>query len=160
LSDTIKEHMEIIVNALDEYEQSLNLPDVQNPCDKQEIQQYFSMKRDHIEKLSAEDCKQIAYRLSQFAFYIQRIYNREQARMVWATSKLQDVIADNLNNFDKYTKHEMKISLIKKQNKYADSLDNILNYASQREKRLHSLSFSIKNLADIMLANARGKTNV
>jgi DNA-directed RNA polymerase beta' subunit len=41
-----------------------------------EINNYLSMNRDEIEKLTPEDCAQISYRLAQFGFYLQRSLNR------------------------------------------------------------------------------------
>jgi hypothetical protein len=152
-----KDQMDVIVKALDDYEGECGLPQLKNPCNKEELEQYFSMTRDQIEKLSNEDCGQIAYRLSQFAFHLQRLNNREHARLAWANAKLNDSIASEVGGFDKFMKHEMKISLLKQNNSAVKSVADILTYAEQRIQRLNFLSASIKNLADVLLANKRSK---
>ena len=82
---TSKEEIAYWDAILDEYEQSIGLPQYNNdalPAD--ELNTYLTMSRDSIEKLSPKDCAQIAYRLSQFSFHIQRTLNRELARYNWA----------------------------------------------------------------------------
>lgn len=149
--------MEVVNRALDDYEQECGLPKPQKPCDSDEIDKYFNMTRDQIEKLTAEDCGQIAYRLSQMSFHIQRLFNREKSRMTWAKSKLDSMVAAESQQYDKWTKYEVKVELIKRQNIYANSLGKILTYAQQRIDRLTSISIQIHNLANVLLANKRDK---
>ena len=74
---TSKEELEHWDKILDEYESSIGLPASSNNSESsQELNQYLSMSRDVIEKLTPEDCFQMAYRLGQMAFHIQRILNR------------------------------------------------------------------------------------
>ena len=155
---TCKERMETVTKALDDYEKNCGLPANTMPCDEEELQGYFTMKRDHIEKLSAEDCSQIAYRLSLVSFYTQRCLNRENARKAWATSNLNEVIGKEAGNYDKYMKYEAKVVLIVGDNSYARGLSDIISYAEQRVQRLTFLATSIKNLSDVMLANQRSKS--
>jgi hypothetical protein len=155
---TIKERMAVVTQSLDDYERSCGLPTHQAPCDEQELQSYFNMNRDHIEKLSAEDCSQIAYRLSLVSFYMQRCLNRENSRKAWATANLSEVIGKEAGSFDKFTKHEVKVALITANNSYARGLADVISYAEQRVQRLTFLATSIKNLSDVMLANQRSKS--
>ena len=76
---TAKEELQYWDSILDEYENGLNLPNYQiaiSAFGAEEINQYLSMNRDVIEKLSPEDCAQIAYRLGQYSLYMQRTINR------------------------------------------------------------------------------------
>jgi hypothetical protein len=114
------------------------------------------MNRDEIEKLSPEDCAQISYRLSQFAFYIQRSLNREIARYNWSDENIKDVIADEINNYKGYGYIEKSIQAIK-HNEKATALNTIKKYAKQRSDRLQYLSNSIKNLSDVMLSIQKSK---
>ncbi len=154
---TVKQRMSVIDEALNEYEQKHKLPQLKSPCKQEEIEQYFTMNRNVIEKLSREDCSQIAYRLSQFSFYVQRLYNREQARIAWAQTNLDDIIGEKSTQYDKYTKYEAKVALIKKTDSSAKALGQIVVYAEQRSQRLAFLAKSITNLSDVMIANQRSK---
>ena len=136
--------------VLDEYESGLGLPKyVSLVLSEQELNQYLTMDRNVIEKLSPEDCAQISYRLAQFSFHIQRTINREQARLNWAEESIKEVIADEINNFKGYGYLEKSAQAIK-HNEKAQALNKIKKYARQRSDRLSYIASSIKNLSEII----------
>ena len=95
MNKTTKEELESWDKLLDEYENKLGLPlyyDSVLPED--ELNTYLTMDRNVLEKTMPEDCGQIAYRLAQFSFHVQRTYNREMARHNWADETIKEVIAD------------------------------------------------------------------
>lgn len=144
-------------NILDEYETGLGLPKYsQGIFSEDELNQYLSMNRDILEKLSPEDCAQMSYRLAQFAFHIQRTVNRELARYNWAEETIKDVIADDINNYKGYGYLEKSTQAIKHNDK-ASSLNKIKKYAKQRSDRLCYIASSIKNLSDILLSIQKTK---
>lgn len=148
---TSKEELEKWDNILDEYETSIGIPKyANNSMSSDELNMYLQMDRTQIEKLSPEDCAQIALRLSQFAFHTQRTLNREIARFNWAEETIKDVIADELNSYKGYGFVEKSIQAIKHNDK-ANSLNAIKKYAKQRIDRLSYISGNIKNLSDVLL---------
>lgn len=155
---TAKEDLQHWDNILDEYEKTLSLPtySVSGFVSENEINDYLSMNRDQIEKLSPEDCAQISYRLAQFAFHVQRSLNREIARYNWADESTKEAIADEINNYKGYGYIEKALQAIKHNDK-ASSLNNIKKYAKQRMDRLSYIANSIKNLSDIILAVQKTK---
>jgi hypothetical protein len=154
---TAIDKMETVIKVLDEYESKGGLPTLKNPCDQEELDKYLTMNRDHIEKLSGQDCVQIAYRLDQTAFYIQRLYNREQARIAWAKAQLAEVIAPQIGQYNDFWKHEVKVALVVKNNSYASKLNDIINYATQRVQRLSGLTNTLNNLSNTLKAVQRSK---
>lgn len=153
-----KEEVQYWDKILDEYENSIGLSEfATNVIPSEEINKYTSMSRDEIEKLTPEDCAQISYRLSQFAFYIQRSLNREIARYNWADENIKEVIADDINNYKGYGYIEKSIQAIK-HNEKANGLNSIKKYAKQRSDRLQYLANSIKNLSDVMISIQKSKT--
>jgi hypothetical protein len=152
-----KEEVKYWDDILDEYEQSVGLPQYKNDIfPEDELNQYLTMNRDAIEKLNPEDCAQISYRLGQFSFHVQRSINRELARYNWADEVMKETIADELNNYKGYGYAEKSIQAIKHNDK-AQSLNKIKNYAKQRSDRLSYLANGIKNLSDILLSIQRNK---
>lgn len=142
---------------LDEYENSIGLPGYNNSVlPESELNQYLTMDRSSLEKLTPEDCGQIAYRLGQFAFHIQRTINRELARYNWADETLKETIADEINNYKGYGYIEKSTQAIKHNDK-ANSLNKIKKYAKQRSDRLSYIASSIKNLSDIILSVQKAK---
>jgi hypothetical protein len=155
---TAKEDLQYWDNILDEYEATLSLPkySAQYGVSESEINQYLTMTRDEIEKLSPEDCAQISYRLAQFAFHVQRTINREIARSNWSEETIKETIADEINNYKGYGFVEKSLQAIKHNDK-ASSLNSIKKYAKQRIDRLSYIANSIKNLSDIMMAIQKTK---
>lgn len=155
---TTKEQVEQWDKVLDEYESVIGLGKYSetHAFNEAELNGYFTMSRDVIEKLSPEDCAQISYRLAQYAFFIQRTINREIARHNWAEETIKDTIADEINNYKGYGYIEKSLQAIKHNDKAA-ALNKIKKYAKQRMDRLSYLANSIKNLSDIILSVQKTK---
>jgi hypothetical protein len=152
-----KEELQYWDSILDEYENTIGLP-VYNSASmsESELNEYLTMDRSRIEKLTPEDCAQIAFRLGQFSFHIQRTINREIARNNWSESVIKETIADEINSYKGYGYIEKSLQAIK-HNEKASGLNNIKKYAQQRIDRLSYLANNIKNLSDIILAVQKTK---
>lgn len=155
---TSKDELKYWDDILDEYENSIGLGTYSDSHSftENELNLYFTMNRDTIEKLNPEDCAQISYRLAQYAFFLQRTLNREIARHNWAEENIKETIADEINNYKGYGFMEKSLQAIKHNDK-ATSLNKIKKYAQQRMDRLSYLANSVKNLSDIMLSVQRTK---
>jgi hypothetical protein len=152
-----KEEVKYWDDILDEYEQSIGLPSYKGDAlSETELNEYLTMNRDSLEKLSPEDCAQIAYRLGQFSFHVQRTINREIARYNWADELTKETIADELNNYKGYGYAEKAGQAIK-HNDRAQSLNNIKKFAKQRSDRLSYIANGLKNLSDILISIQRNK---
>lgn len=148
--NTARDKIYKIDNILDEYEKKSGLSPCKPPGNEDELQKYLSMDRAELESIQQEKCAEIAYRLNQFGFYIQRLYNREKTRIIWAQQELTNTIAKSVNDYGQFTKHDVKVALIIRENTYAANLQKIIVYAEQRAQRLEFLATSIKYLADGM----------
>lgn len=152
-----KSAMETVQTALDSYERSLGLLHTNN-VDEAEINGYFTMARNDIDQLSPLNCNEIAVRLHQFAFHIQRQYNVEQSRLSWSDSEIVKYASDKVDQVGtQYTKYDNRLRLLAQQDEYLSKLLAIKNYAQQRLDRLTYLSSSVKNLADCFLSCAKTK---
>jgi hypothetical protein len=151
--DKVKEWDDI----LDEYEKGIGLPSYRNDqFANEELEHYFSMDRKTLEAMTPQDCGEIAYRLGQFSFHVQRSLNRELARYNWADETIKETIADELNSYKGYGYIEKSIQAIK-HNDNANSLNKIKKYAKMRSDRLQYMANGIKNLSDILLSIQRNK---
>ena len=158
MNRTSKEDLQYWDKILDEYEQSLGLPEyaAATSISESEINTYLTMSRDEVEKLTPEDCAQISYRLGQFSFHLQRSLNREIARYNWSDESIKETIADEINTYKGYGYIEKSAQAIKHNDK-ASSLNNIKKYAKQRIDRLSYIANNIKNLSDIIMAVQKTK---
>lgn len=142
---------------LDEYEKCLGLPQYKNDqFANEELEHYFAMDRKVLETMTPQDCGEIAYRLGQFSFHIQRSLNRELARCNWAEENIKETIADEINSYKGYGYIEKSSQAIK-HNDNANALNKIKKYARMRADRLQYMANSIKNLSDILLNIQRNK---
>jgi len=142
---------------LDEYEKNIGLGSYRaDSFPEEELNGYFQMSRDELEKTTPEVCGEIAYRLGQFAFHVQRSINRELSRLNWADETIKETIAEEINNYKGYGYIEKSFQAIKN-NEKANNLHKIQKYAKQRMDRLSYLANSLKNLSDILIAIQRNK---
>lgn len=152
-----KQEVETWDKVLDDYEKGVGLPTyLADGISETELQEYLTMNRNVIEKLSPEDCAQISMRLGQFAFHIQRTLNREIARHNWAEETIKETIAFDINNYKGYGYAEKSYQAISGNDK-AQALNKIKKYAKQRMDRLGYLANNLKNLSDILLSIQRNK---
>ena len=92
VENTAKERLDQIDSVLDEYESNLGLSSYTGDFHDQSVKQYMGMPRQQMEKLTVEECAEAALLLGGFSFYLQRSYNREMARVNWASSNLKKMM--------------------------------------------------------------------
>lgn len=159
MTATSKEEIANWDKILDEYENSLGLPNYANSnIPEDELQNYLMMTRTDLEKLTPVDCAEIGYRLSQYSFYVQRSLNRELSRLNWVEENIRMVISEDINNYKGYGYVEKAYQAIK-HNSRAASLQKVKMYAKQRSDRLSYLANSIKNLSDSIINVQKAKVN-
>lgn len=159
MNQTTKEEIAHWDRILDEYENGIGLPlYISEAMPENELQNYLSMNRSDIEKLTPIDCAEIGYRLAQYSFHIQRSINRELSRLNWVEENIKMVISEEINNYKGYGYIEKSYQAIKN-NSRASSLQKIKVYAKQRADRLSYIANSIKNLSDTIINVQKAKVN-
>lgn len=136
--------MEQIEKILDEYENSkgLKIAIVPNNIDK-----YLNMEEEDLHKMSAEECGNAAYLLNKMALYLQRVINKEQQRITWATNVIESMLVKKLNNYSAFkTDDKMKEAI--QDDAVAQKLDSIRNFAKQRIDRLSYLPARVSGMAN------------
>lgn len=154
---TVEEKLDHLNKVLDEYETLSGLPRFQSSELSNEINNYLTMDAATMEKLHINDCGNIAARLSQQSFYLQRAYNREVAQVTSAKIAFDKCVAKEINNYSTYMKHDMMVASIVNENEYAKTLQDIIVRATQRMNRLYSLSDRMNDLSNKFLAIQRAK---
>lgn len=153
---TAQDQLDRIDQLLDEYENSIGLPSYSVSND--EVNKYLQMKRNVLEKLSPQDCAEIAYILSSYAFYLQKMYNREVARISWGKSTMRDVLAGQTQQYHtKFSSYEERKAQAVKGDGFASNLDKIMVYAQTRADRLTFLSNGIRNMVEVLSSLQKAK---
>ena len=143
---TAKEKMAHVDSLLDTYENKLGLPTFTETAITNEISEYLAMDKDRLEKLSPEECAEIAVRLDQASFTLQRAINREISHVTWATEVLKISVAGRTKQYHgSFQQQEMQAI---NEDGYTRAVFNIKGYAQQRVDRLNFLSSSLHRLGE------------
>lgn len=157
-----KDRLDRIDQILDEYEnQKLGLPNYEEQSNKQKennIGKYLEMGRDQLEKLDAQECGYISHEILSYSFFIQRSINREKSRCSWSKSVLKNYVVPKFDQIQGWGFDE-KCGKIIAQDEFAQKIDSINRYATQRVERLDFLANGLKSIADNLNNIARSKGN-
>ena len=134
---------------LDEYEVSIGLPRYEHKFAQEDsIKEYLGYGQDEQERLSPEQCSEIAGILKSFAFHIQRSRNREMARISWCKGILKKLVTPKLAQYRGVGSFEHIFDAASLGDDYTSSIMLIRDYAQQRADRLEMISMSIRDRAE------------
>ena len=119
-----------------------------------DVNEYLGMSRDELDSLSKEDRYTASLRLAQFAIYVQRLANREKARVSWSNAILHKLAANRWDDYDSYTKGEIKMYKIAAENPTMQKAIKIKNHAIVRIDELDNISLLIKHFSDMMMRSS------
>jgi hypothetical protein len=85
-------HRQEIEKALDEYEKQVGLPALQ----PMEAPSYLTMPLEELRKKSPEELAEASFEINRYAWYIQRVINKNRSWERWAKSKLAEIAASLL----------------------------------------------------------------
>ena len=77
-----------------------------------EIQQLINLSSFELKSLTAEECCEKAYVLYGYCNYLQKELNKDSAKAAWCDEFISHTVACRSDNFDKYTKWEVKIHAV------------------------------------------------
>lgn len=143
MEDTIE--LKNAQEILDEFESIYQIRKVELPSNLDEI---WSIGYDILQQLSVDELAHYSFILAQYSLYIQKIYNKESSKYLWLENKIQDITCDKLSQYDQYTKYEVKLRLIARENEPLRKLLGLLNFTKQKMTRLEFIPSSIKTLSD------------
>jgi len=154
-NNTPVDRLKRIDKLLDEYEVKIGLEEFSEEKTIPEVNKYLNMSREQIEKLDIEECAEAAILLGGFSFHLQRCYNREVARVNWATNTLKKIISGREQQYSGSWDSQFHQAV--KEDKYTDGIFQIKNYAQQRADRLTFLATSVKSVCDLFVNLQRAK---
>jgi len=151
---TTKDLVEKIDRTLDNYEKELGIRlELDNEATK-----LLNITKEELASFSAEECGISAYILSKFAFFLQKSYNKERARITWAEETIKTVICHQTPQYKSYSYEERRLQATRN-DEHARKLDDIRMYAKQRSDRIAYLStrtdFMAKTLLDLQQTKRR-----
>jgi len=117
----------------------------------------LNLTMEDLKNLSSEDCVAGSYVVFAYASYIQEEYNQNLVKLNYATDSLRQIVANEMGQFDKYTKHEIKQQHVINNNEFATKIDNIRKHAQARVDRLSEKIRDIRRMGESLLELARRK---
>ena len=146
------EQFEGFKKAVDDY---IELKGIQQISFSEDFKIALSLDLDTIDRLTQQECFDYAYTLYQYAGYVQDECSQQQVVVDWCNSRLNYVIATNEDCFPQYTKHEMKIPILIKENSFASKIESWRLIAESRLKRLEGKEVLIKRKADCLMEKGK-----
>ena len=105
--------------------------------------------------MTSQEMFDSAYLLYGYSTYIQDEINKNKVALSWCNDQIEKLVAANLNNFDQYTKHDVKRQIIIRENSYAASVDQMRLVAESRLQSLEGKVYELKRQGDILLERAK-----
>lgn len=147
-SDRLASHLENIDNYV-------NLTNAKFSSFKEEYLLVSNFPNENLKNLTQQECFDSAYLLYGYASYIQDEINKNKIVLSWCNDQLEKLVVSHNEEFNQYTKHEVKRQTIIKDNTYAAKVDQMRMVAESRLTALDGKVYEIKRKADILLE--RGK---
>ena len=105
--------------------------------------------------MTSQEMFDSAYLLYGYSTYIQDEINKNKVALSWCNDQIEKLVAANLNNFDQYTKHDVKRQIIIRENSYAASVDQIRLLNKKKKQSLEGKVYELKRQGDILLERAK-----
>lgn len=147
-SDRLADH----IKSIEEY---INLTNVSYATFNVEYIVASNLTKEDMGKMTTQEMFDTAYLLYGYSTYIQDEINKNKVALNWCEDQIEKLVAANLNNFDQYTKHDVKRQIIIRENSYAASVDSMRAVAEARLQCLEGKVYELKRQGDILLE--RGK---
>lgn len=145
-----EEALEALLKDMNEYLDSHGLkPNRFNAI----VDKYLELPPDQLNKLSADECAEGAYLLTQYSEYLQREVNKQQNILDWANRNIDMLVLPVINNYgDSYVKFEQKKASAILENPRAKDLFVISGKAQNHLTALKDLPYKIDRRADRLAA--------
>lgn len=153
----VDERLQEIENVLEDYEKGLGL----HPTGTTEEASFIiGLNSEQLRKLSAEQCGEYSFILSQQSFYIQHQINKNNQRINWADSNIDAIIAGKVDNYGgKYTPFVDRKMMAICDNEYTKRLNEIKNKSQQVVSRLEYIPARINYMCKTLLELQQTKRN-
>lgn len=124
----------------------------------EKFKEVASISIDDIDNSDKKELINYALILQQYGAYLQDELNRNTVVLNWCESVINDLIIKyekEHGQFDKYTKYEIKRSILFSENSFAEKINEIRMTAHSRVTILDGKIHSLKRMSDIMLERAK-----
>lgn len=116
-----------------------------------EVEQFLTLTKEQINKLTQKDIYTGAYLLTQYAIIIQREVNSLYSKLEWAKHNLEIVVGKRVSQYGtQYTKFEERRSMLISDDSYASALNSMILECTVRLRSLDFLSNKIIAMSKLL----------
>tara|TARA_R100000008_G_C3542941_1_gene145848 strand:- start:340 stop:837 length:498 start_codon:yes stop_codon:yes gene_type:complete len=150
------EKLEKFIEDLESYTNAEGVINIEhNP----EVEGIINLSSFELKSLTAEECCEKAFVVQGYCNYLQKIYNKHLARFKWCEELINHTVASRANNFDKYTKWEVKVNSIIREDEFIQKVWRVKRIAEGRITILTDTVRDVRRQADTLLELGRRRRN-
>ena len=112
---------------------------------------------DNLEKLTQDECFNGAFMLYQYADYISSEKASQEVVFKWCEKSLNTIISTEIEDMPQFTKYEIKVANILKNNDLAKKIDEWKSVAEGRLTALGNKEYSVRKKADCLMEKGKRK---
>ena len=149
------------IDKLDEFMANLDnyMSDVVQVEPNAEVEKILNLTGFELKSLTSEECCEKAYVLYSYCGFLQKRHNAEVARLKWCEGFINHTVASRSNNFDKFTKWEVKVNHVIKEDDFVQKVWRVKRVAEGRVTLLFDTVRDVRRQADTLLELSRRKNS-
>ena len=124
-----------------------------------EVDCIINLKSSDLKSLTPEECCAKAFVLQGYCNFLQKIYNKHLARFKWCEEFINHMVAGRADGFDKFTKWEVKINHVIREDDFAQKVWRVKRIAEGRTTLLSDTVRDIRRQADTLIELSRRRRN-
>jgi hypothetical protein len=150
---------ELSIDKLDSFIQDLENyikgEGVLNVKSNSEVDDIINLDSHSLKSLTPEECCQKAFVLQGYCSFLQKIYNKHLARFKWCEEFINHMVAGRADGFDKFTKWEVKVNHVIKEDDFAQNVWRVKRVAEGKVTLLSDTIRDIRRQADTLIELSR-----
>lgn len=148
------ERLTKFIDNINDYIESKNF---NGPSFSQEFKEAEDFDLLRLNNLSRDECFNYGFMLYQYADFVGTELNKTKSIVAWCEDSLNQIYCNELINMPQYTKHEIKIASIIKENEIAKHINNWKLTAEARVNFLQLKESNLRKKADCLIEKGKRK---
>ena len=112
---------------------------------------------ENLERLTQDECFNSAFMLYQYADYVGSEKASQEVVVQWCDKNLKTIIATEIEDMPQFTKYDIKVAHILRDNDLAKKIDEWKSVAEARMITLGSKEYSVRKKADCLIEKGKRK---
>ena len=144
--------LDIFIQDLENYIKGEGVLNVKsNP----EVEKILNLTGVELKSLTPEECCQKAFVVQGYCNFLQKVYNKHLARFKWCEEFINHMVAGRADGFDKFTKWEVKVNHVIKEDDFAQNVWRVKRAAEGKVTLLSDTIRDIRRQADTLIELSR-----